>query len=53
MPALSCKCGDLLNKTICMDSIQYVDGNAQTHYDVHSLYGDSMAKVNSFKLDII
>jgi len=39
----------IFEKTICMDTVQ---GNGQRHYDVHYLYGISMAKA-TFELSII
>ena len=40
VPKMSCNCGDMLNKTICMSSIQYPFGENEepvNHYDAHSL----------------
>ena len=36
--------GSLIEKTLCADSIQIVNGQEELHYNVHSLYGWSESK---------
>lgn len=52
VPSMNCECGDMVNKTICMSSVQYpsgdVNGVGVYHYDTHSLYGHSMSAATAF-----
>ena len=56
VPKMSCECGDMLNKTICMSSIIYPFGENEepvNHYDAHSLYGHSMSAATKVAADAI
>ena len=56
VPKMSCECGDMVNKTICMSSIQYPFGENEepvNHYDAHSLYGHSMSSATKVAVDRI